>query len=199
MCGIVGPIIYAIVVSFLGLLWPGYNPITQYMSELGAVDAPHALIMNVLGFQLLGIFMILYGFGLYHGISKGWNSEIGVALILVAGASFVAVGFFPCDPGCVNVTPTGIGHVVTTMIHAITMPFGILAISLHLKKDSHWHSYWRFSLAIVVSTIFLSPLPMLQFFDPWAGLLQRLGMALPLLWIEVMAIRLWRLSNPSGT
>ena len=70
LCGIVGPIIYAIVLTVLGLLWPGYNPISQYMSELGAVDAPHPIVMNVLGFQLLGIFMIDFGFGLYRGIIR---------------------------------------------------------------------------------------------------------------------------------
>ncbi|NWF86915.1 DUF998 domain-containing protein [Candidatus Bathyarchaeota archaeon] len=73
ICGIVGPIIYTIVLTVFGFFWPGYNPISQYMSELGAVDAPHAIVMNVLGFQLLGIFMIGFGFGLYRSISKGWG------------------------------------------------------------------------------------------------------------------------------
>jgi len=56
-CGIVGPTTYAIVLTALGVLWPGYNPVRQYMSELGAVDAPHAFVMNILGFQVLGISM----------------------------------------------------------------------------------------------------------------------------------------------
>ncbi|MFQ5833372.1 MAG: hypothetical protein ACE5H4_11755 [Candidatus Thorarchaeota archaeon] len=42
MAGIVGPVIYAVVLVGLGLLEPGYDPISQSMSELGAVDAPYA-------------------------------------------------------------------------------------------------------------------------------------------------------------
>ena len=82
-CGVVGPIAYASVLATLGVLWPGYNPIRQYMSELGAVDAPHALVMNVFGFQLLGISMVALGLGLYRGLSKGWDTVVGVALILL--------------------------------------------------------------------------------------------------------------------
>ena len=65
VCGIVGPLTYAIVLTVLGVLWSGYNPVHQYMSELGAVDAPHAFVMNFLGFQLLGISMVALGLGLY--------------------------------------------------------------------------------------------------------------------------------------
>jgi len=46
--GIVGPIIYAIVFTVSGFLWPGYNPISQYMSLLSALDAPYAIVMNAL-------------------------------------------------------------------------------------------------------------------------------------------------------
>jgi len=198
VCGIVGPIIYAIVLTLLGSLWPGYNPIRQYMSELGAVNAPHAIAMNVLGFQLLGIFMIGYGFGLYRGIGKGWDSKIGVALIVIAGVNMVLVGFFPCDPGCVDESPTGIAHAITATIASIATTLGMLVISLRLRKDSRWRSFWVFTLAIAVVAIFLSPLPMFSIFSPWAGLLQRLGMGLALFWMEVMSIKLLRLSIRSG-
>jgi len=198
VCGIVGPITYTIVLTVLGSLWPGYNPISQYMSELGAVDAPHAIVMNALGFQLLGIFMIGYGYGLHRGISKGWDSKIGVALIVIAGVNMVLVGFFPCDPSCVNVSSTGIRHSITATISSLAMTFGMLVVSLRLRKDSRWRSYWVFTLAFAVVTIFLSPLPMFPIFSPWAGLLQRLGMGLALFWMEVMSIKLLRLSIRSS-
>ena len=198
ICGIVGPIIYAIVLTVLGSLWPGYNPISQYMSELGAIDAPHAIVMNVLGFQLLGIFMTGYGFGLYRGVSKGWDSKIGVALIVIAGVDMVLVGFFPCDPGCVNVSSTGIAHAITAKIASIAMTLGMLVVSLRLRKDSLWRSYWVFTLAIAAVTIFLSPLPMFPILSPWAGLLQRLGIGLALFWMEVMSIKLLRLPTRSS-
>lgn len=65
VCGISGPVIYAVVVIILGLLRPGYNRVIQVMSELGEVGAPNAIIiMNTVGFPLLGIQII--AFGLHH-------------------------------------------------------------------------------------------------------------------------------------
>jgi len=191
--GIVGPSLYAIVVTVLGLLWPGYNPIRQYMSELGAVDAPHAFVMNALGFQLLGISMFAFGFGLYRCIGLGWESRIGVALIVVAGVSLVGVGLSPCDPGCMNVSTIGVRHTITATIAPIAMTIGMFVISLGFRKDGQWENYWVFTRATAVIAMFLSPLPMLELFEPWAGLLQRLGMGLALFWIVATAIKQLRM------
>ncbi len=195
ICGIIGPIIYVIVLTVLGLLWSGYNPVTQYMSELGAVDAPHSTIMNVLGFQLLGIFMIAFGFGLYRGLSKGWTSRIGIAIIIVGGISLIAVGFFPCDSGCINVSPIGVGHMITATMSSISFTVGMLITSLSLRKDSRWQSYWIFTMTFSIVAILISPLPMFPPFKTWAGLLQRIGIGLPLFWMVVMGIKLLRLST----
>ena len=71
LCGIAGPIIFALVVLILASLTPGYSHVADYMSELGATGAPYALFMNTLGFFLLGIMMIAFALGLHHGIKEG--------------------------------------------------------------------------------------------------------------------------------
>lgn len=37
--GIIGPAVYSIVLTVLGMLWNRHNPINQGMSELSAVNA----------------------------------------------------------------------------------------------------------------------------------------------------------------
>jgi len=76
ICGIVGPITYAVVLTVIGMLWEGYNPVRQGMSELGAANAPHSFFMNVFGFQLLGVCMAGFGYGLH--ISSGGYTVIGL-------------------------------------------------------------------------------------------------------------------------
>ncbi|MFQ6089751.1 MAG: DUF998 domain-containing protein [Candidatus Methanofastidiosia archaeon] len=196
ICGIVGPIIYAIVLTVLGMMWPGYNPISQFMSELGAVDAPHGIIMNTFGFSLLGIFIILFGFSLYRGISKHIIATICAILIIIAGIFMFAVGFFPCDPGCNNVTLIGKGHIITSTIPAIVMPLAILIIAYPLRKDSNWQSYWwLLSLMLGIVAVILSPLTMFPIFAPVGGLVQRLGMGVPLFWMFLMSIKLYLLTR----
>ncbi|MCP8308657.1 MAG: DUF998 domain-containing protein [archaeon] len=197
ICGIIGPILYTIVVITLGFLRPGYNHVMQFMSELGEVGSQNAIIMNIAGFQLLGVLMIGFAFGLYRGTGRGIASKISAALVVVAGSGLVAVGFFPCDPGCVNVSFTGFMHSITATIPAVAMGFAPLVISLRMKNDILWEGYWLYSLSTSIVTIILSPLTFLTVFEPWAGALQRLSMAVGLLWIMVISIRLFRLSRIS--
>lgn len=53
--GIIGPIFFFTLLTILGLIWNGYNPISTGMSEIGAIDSPFKNLMNYLGFSLLGI------------------------------------------------------------------------------------------------------------------------------------------------
>ena len=40
LVGAVGPVGYLVLVTVLGLLWDGYDPIRDTQSELGALDSP---------------------------------------------------------------------------------------------------------------------------------------------------------------
>ena len=101
LVGIAGPIYYIGFVTILGLLWPGYDPIQQTQSELGAVGAPHGLLMNVGGFMALG--GIILAFAGAYGLAlraSPWKLA-AMVLLIVAGLGMITVGFFPCDAACV--------------------------------------------------------------------------------------------------
>jgi hypothetical membrane protein len=199
ICGIIGPISYAVVVIALGFFQPGYNHVTQSMSELGAVDAPNAILMNTAGFALLGLLLIAFAVGLHRSIGKGKGSKIGPALVAVSGAALVMTGIFPCDPGCVDVSDVGVMHSVFAMVAAFAMMLAPLFLSPRLKKDSRWQGYLAYSLVTVVVAAVFATMMMFPTFEPWKGALQRISMGVPLLWVEVMAIRLLRLSIRSST
>ena len=42
--GVAGPIFYIVLVTVLGLLWEGYNPIRDIQRELGIRQIPEGLI-----------------------------------------------------------------------------------------------------------------------------------------------------------
>jgi len=99
ICGIFGPILYAIVIAIAGSLYPGYSHISQSMSDLGAVDAPHAVIVNTLGFPLLGLFMIAFAVGIDRGIRRNRASKVGPVFIVLSGVAMIMTGIFQCDSG----------------------------------------------------------------------------------------------------
>jgi hypothetical membrane protein len=184
-CGFAGPIIYASTVFILGLLWPGYNHVTQFMSELGSSGAPHAFIMNTIGFQLLGLLLIVFSLGLHREIKPG--SVLSPILIASSGLGLILTGALQCDPGCINVTLTGRLHSYSAILAALAMIFAVLSISPRIEGKYRVYSYSTGLITAVISIAYILPI-----FKAWEGAIQRLGMAIPLLWIQVISIRLLR-------
>jgi hypothetical membrane protein len=165
------------------------------MSELGEAGAPYALVMNA-GFMLLGLLMIVFAFALHGGIGEG--SKIGPALVAFAGISLVMVAFFPCDPGCIDISVTGTLHSITATISAIAMVLGVLAISQRLHNDDTLRRYSKYSQATGIVAGIVSLLLFSAAFEKYMGAIQRISMAVPLLWMEVMTIQLFRLGWSSN-
>jgi hypothetical membrane protein len=188
--GIIGPILYALVLFTLGVLEPGYDPISQSMSELGDVDAPYALIMNTLGFPLLGVFFILFSVGVQLDISSGKGSRIGPFMIALSGLFLILAGIFPCDAGCIDVTIIGGMHSLFATLAAIIMIPVPLAIIPRIHSDKAWRHYIWFSWMVVILSSFFAILYMLPELEGWTGFLQRLAMSVPLVWVVVTAIKI---------
>jgi hypothetical protein len=88
----------------------------------------------------------------------------------------------------------GITHSVFAMISAFAMMLAPLALCPRLYRDRLWQGYLYYSLATVIVAGLISAVYGFNFFEPWNGALQRASMGVALLWMEVMAIRLLRLS-----
>lgn len=194
LCGVTGPILYTTVVIILGFLWPGYNHVSQLQSELGATGAPNAIIMNVFGFLLLGILLIAFALGLYRNLNKEKGTMIGSALIVVTGVSLVAVAFFPCDPGCVNISFTGMMHGVFATSSAVSMVLATIILAQQFNDDNRWKNYWLYTLATGIMTSIFGLSLLFIVIEGWMGAIQRISMGIPLFWMEVISIRLLRLS-----
>jgi hypothetical membrane protein len=84
--------------EIVGRLTPGYDPSTQYLSELGATGAANANIMNFAAFLPAGVLWLIAILFLVRLSPKG--AAFGAALLALTALSYVGAAFFPCDPGC---------------------------------------------------------------------------------------------------
>jgi len=164
------------------------------MSELGVVDAPYALIINTLGFPLLGLFMIAFALGIDRGIMRSRASMLGPALTTLSGMALIMTGIFQCDPGCIDVTWVGVTHSILATIAAVSFAIAPIFIAMRQWSDSKWRRYTAFSWIIATITLLLSMLYSLDIFELQIGLLQRVSMGLPLIWMEITSIKLLRIS-----
>ncbi|MFX1410328.1 MAG: DUF998 domain-containing protein [Promethearchaeota archaeon] len=194
--GILGPVVNLILFMFLGFFYPGYNPISQFISELGTSDAPTNVIMNILGFNLFGIYMILFGIGINRGIEKHVLTTISMVLFIFSGIILFSLSKFPCDLGCKNVTLLGIVHNILIKFPSITIPLAIILLIYPLWKDHKWKNYsWLFFVQVGIFLIIFSPISILLSAFPTAGLIQRLGLSVPISYILIMSTKLYRLAG----
>jgi hypothetical protein len=195
--GVAGPIYYIAFVTVLGLLWAGYDPVRQTQSELGAVDAPHGLLMNVAGFMALGVVMLAFAGAYFLAVRKGPWMLAAVAALMVAGLGFVIVGFFPCDAGCVDVTRPGELHSLFSMPPAIGLPLAMMLSGAAFWADGRFGAIWQVS-SFVVGALALASGPIIaaELLTAYDGLLQRVAMWTPVLWVSIVSLRLHALTRP---
>lgn len=199
--GILGPILFTIVWVVLGSIQPGYDHLTQTISELGAVGAPNAIIMNAIGIVPAGLLIVAFALGLHRGISGEKRSKIGPALLALVGVGVVALGIFPGDPAELESFTTLMHVWVGILLSLFGLWLAPLVIARRLKEDIRWQSYRRYSLAtgavllgLLGLTLAVSP----GVLEPIGGLLNRLGPGVLFLWVVVMAIHLLRLALRPG-
>jgi len=199
ICGIIGPILFTIVLITLGFLHPGYNHITQYMSELGAVNAPYGNIKNT-GLFIAGILIVSFSFGMHIDLNnkKTKATILGSSLVFISGLSFLLLGFFPCDPDCINFTTIGTIHgylAMTAQFPLIIAPYFLLTI---FKNNKKWYGIYYYSIVSIILGIIFFAVYQSYIFEGYVGLFQRISFGIPILWIEIIAIKIFKsnLSEP---
>jgi hypothetical membrane protein len=191
--GVIAPILISIVLIVIGFFHPNYNHFTQYMSELGAIEAPYGLILNTIGFPLLGMLIIFFAFALDIVIEKGrsyWDI-LGPILLVISGVSFIFVSIFPCDPGCKTISIIGVFHGIMAFIALFSLVFSPLFMNYRLSHDNKWCNYDYFSLGVFIFAFIISFIYYLNIFEDFVGLFQRLSFGVPLFWVEIIGIKLF--------
>ena len=173
------------------------------MSDLGKIGSSNMAGQNV-NFILTGLLILAFSFGLYRGTGHGKMVKLGSLLVLVVGLSTVGVGVFPDDslcpsPSCNSVAANG--HVVAVFIIYPSIIVALLLFSRGLGSDTAWRRYRTYSLVtgIMAFAILALDITLESTLMPWEGTIQRLFIGSWLVWIEFMAIRLFKLSGRSLT
>jgi hypothetical membrane protein len=95
----IGPLIFFLAIIIFGFLHPSYSHFSQFISELGADNAPNNLFMNYLGIIPFGISICLYSIaGTFYSDAK--IQKLAFIILLITGLLFVIAGLFNCDEGC---------------------------------------------------------------------------------------------------
>ncbi len=197
IAGVIGPLFFIALVIAQGSLQPDYSHIAMPISALAAW--PGGWMQN-LNFFLLGTLNAAFTIGLHNAIRATRFGVIGILLLLVSCLGILLAGLFPWINlnGVPTETPQ---HVVGAVLTFSCASTGLLVLSRRMSADPRWHSLSAYVLGtgIVMVILFIvvgffavdSGTP----FHRWAGLLQRVLVAVWVTCQLVMARRLLRIAR----
>ncbi|MFQ5555214.1 MAG: DUF998 domain-containing protein [Acidimicrobiia bacterium] len=187
--GALAPIFFVTLVIVAGLAYTGYSHIGQKISELGGREAEHPILQNAT-FVITGLLVV----GLAWALARvGGRWSAGPLLVAYFGVSGTIVqGFLPCDPGCKPETAIGVLHIVTGLSGFIAATIAMFVLARVWRETPSWSSHAGFSRASgIAAAAGLVGFAITQAaeIEPIDGLVQRLMVAVLLLWIGVTGYR----------
>jgi len=195
LSGIVGPILFWSVLTVLGQTQPTYNGVRSDISLLAL--GPHGWVQT-LNFSAFGVLVVVFQAGIQRAVSGRVWGAINI-LAMASGLGLVLIAVFPTDR-VGTWTIHGAIHLSVVGALVVLLPLSCLATGAQVKHDRAWRGYALFSILVGSFTGTLTLILLLVWSGlwsashPWLGLYERIMFALPCVWMEMMAIRLLRLS-----
>ena len=197
LIGILGVTLFG-VASFLGgFQFDDYDPISQYISETMAVDAPYGEILRFFGYIPSGILLAIFSFVGFKKFPKSNLTKIGFwGLGIFYGIATIIVGIFPCDKGCnkefVDPSISQIIHNLTGLLTYIFVPISIIIISVGLNKSKNYNELSKIGIICGLISIMFIGLLLSEDFTNYVGLFQRIIEGLFIIWIVACSIYIKR-------
>jgi hypothetical membrane protein len=190
--GIVGSFLFTIIMLVCSAFRPGYNHVSQFISELGATGTANAVLLNYAAFIPSGILIVFFGIAAMGLFPKKATTIIGSCLLIVFGLGVITAGFFSCDPGCPRQ-----GTLANNIHDQMSGPAflsgvtGILLFGISFRKLPAWKNLWRFSvITALLSYGFIVMLVLSLDAYTTTGLWQRLLLGAIFIWLSIVSIRL---------
>jgi hypothetical protein len=193
ICGILATLLYICTDMILGLSWQGYSFTSQAISELSAIGAPTRSLWIVMTF-LFNPLLIIFGIGVWKVAKSKRSMRISSILLTIWGFLGFVWLFFPMH------LRGSIGSTTDTM-HLVMAGITVLLMTLFIGFGSGAKGKWfrlYSNLTILAMLIFgalvgqQAPRVAAQLPTPWMGVMERISVYSPMLWVFILAIILLR-------
>ncbi|MGH2630124.1 MAG: DUF998 domain-containing protein [Actinomycetota bacterium] len=199
--GVVGPAVFTAAWVVASRRQPGYSVANEHISGLAAPDARAPMVMTA-GFWALGLSTIGFAAALDRRLSRdGGDAGTGPALLGVSGLAICAAGTLRRDrmsnfavPGDPPARQSWIndGHDAASLLGHVCASAGLLSVATRLRRDPRLRD-----LAAPGAGAALASSGAMSYFArdvvrPGNGIVQRVGISVPLLFTTRLAWRLLR-------
>ena len=192
--GIVGPILFWVLLLLAQSLHPGYNPWENSVSRL--IFGQFGWLQTV-NFGLLTLFTAAFGVAVYLCIAKSFVGRLASLLLVLMGLAQLLTTLFRVDVNPLG--PKSLAYSIHNWVFIISagsFPFGALLLVPSLWSDKRWRPFAYTTIAAVVADLSLELLWLVSrpfqphLIDPWFGVYERILLSIPLAWMIIISIRL---------
>jgi hypothetical protein len=207
LSGLLAAIVYVTAVILGGLLRPGYDHLTQPISELTAAGVPNKGLLDIF-FLVYNLFVIVFGVSLFLRANRDSRGRLsgrvaGVALVAAGICGVLLQLFFPQDPGGASapVTTTGTLHIVFAGCAALVSMLTLLCGALMFRKQTELKGYVVYSLLSLVVMFVSGGFGAAAATSGFAlfGLVERITIGTFVLWLYVISRALYRVATTTSS
>jgi hypothetical membrane protein len=191
LAGIVGPIVVMVGDLAASLSSPGYSPVRDSISSLALT--PIGWLQSIC-FLAMGLLEVFFVAGLFFNIRGARGFRPAVGLLALCGFTLMVIGAFRMDAPGTPRTIEGIIHTVASYSLGLLFAIAILSLAPSLKSDPNWKSILVYTLVAGVLAFGLIVGAFFAEQTGWFGLYERIIVLNAIIWVEVAAIHLLRLS-----
>ena len=192
LAGILGPLVLIIGDVAAALTSPSYELVRDSISSLALTPMGW---LQTIGFMAIGLLVEIFVAGLFFNIRGRRGFRLSAGLLVFFGFGLLLIGAFRTDPAGVPHTIEGTIHSATATTVFWLFPIAILLLAPSLRNDPNWKGLFLYSIVTcILSFLFMIAHIWLPDQLSWFGLYERILVALMVIWVEVTAIWLLRLS-----
>jgi hypothetical membrane protein len=192
IAGIIGPILLIIGDLTASLSSPDYSLVHHSISSLALTPIGW---LQTIGFLALGLLVEIFTAGLLFNVRRARGFHLGILVLVLFGFGMLIIGAFRTDPVGAVRTIEGRIHGFSASASFSLFPVALLLLAYSLKKDTGWKHLFRYTgVTFILAVILGVVLKIIQEKSSWFGLVERLLVADMIIWVEVAAINLLRLS-----
>jgi len=191
LVGIVGPIVVVVGDIAASLSTPGYSPVRDSISSLALTRIGW---LQSICFLAMGLLLEIFVAGLFFNIRRARGFHAGIGILALCGFGLLMIAAFRMDAPGDPRTIAGIIHTVASYSLGLLFPIAILSLAPSLKSTPNWKNIFVYTL---VAAVLAFGLIIGAFFTEqtgWFGLYERIIVTNVIIWVEVVAVHLLRLS-----
>jgi hypothetical protein len=213
--GVVGPVLFVVVLLIEGATRPGYSAWRNFVSQLSLSSQGWEQVTN---FLVCGLLCLGFSAGLRRALAGGKGAVAGPAALGVFGAGLIIAGVFSTDPAlgyppgtlpvsgspALHGTPHAMIHGLAGLVCFVSLTVACFAMARRFGGDIRWRGWTAYSIltGIVVLSGFVASntTSVLDMRGVWpnapTGLIQRVAIISGWVWVALLAGRLLRDMRP---